>query len=197
MSFSFNDQLVAGATPLDPNETAQLKLKHLIFMKELDESEAQNIANALVWLRKQRNKDPLTVPFVLQLHLKMFGDVWSWAGVYRKSEKNIGVPWPQVPQAVAELLHKTHIWIQEKRYNWDELGVRFHHRLVQIHPFPNGNGRHSRLITDFMLRKYKQKEFTWGRVGTQISLARTHYLQALRAADERNFEPLLAFVRTN
>jgi Fic-DOC domain mobile mystery protein B len=126
----------------------------------------------------------------------MFGDVWKWAGSYRLSDKNIGVPWASVPQTVAELLHRADGWRRTERYSWDEWGVRFHHRLVEIHPFANGNGRHARLMTDAVMTRAGQTPFSWGRVGTQSSDTRERYIAALREADARDFAPLLAFVRT-
>ena len=101
-----------------------------------------------------------------ELHKRMLGDTWAWAGTYRKL---------------------------------DELAIRFHHQLVLVHPFPNGNGRHSRLIADLLLQKMGRVPFSWGS-GSYSSLVsrtdlRTAYLTALRAADQGNIAPLLAFAR--
>jgi Fic-DOC domain mobile mystery protein B len=196
MSLPINQNLAIGATSLDPNETSQLKLKHITSLFELDEAESMSIARAHLWLRKQHKKNPLTVEFLLKLHEQMFQPVWGGAGVYRSSDKNIGVESYMVAQAVAEHLQRTQSWIEHKRFGWVELGARFHHRLVEIHPFANGNGRHARLFTDFLLNQNKQDVFTWGRVGTQSSSARDDYINALRQADLRNFEPLIRFVTT-
>jgi Fic-DOC domain mobile mystery protein B len=130
----------------------------------------------------------------------MFKDVWKWAGKYRKSLKNIGVSAVQIPVEVKKLCEDTQFWIQNHTYSWDEIGVRFHHRLVSIHPFPNGNGRHARLATDILMRANGQEPFTWGGE-SEVDLigsageTRGGYLAALKAADNGDVGPLLSFAR--
>jgi Fic-DOC domain mobile mystery protein B len=140
--------------------------------------------------------DILTDGFVRDLHRRMFGQVWRWAGRYRTTDKNLGHPWPQIPAHVRLLCEDTAYWIREQTYGWDELAARFHHRLVAIHPFPNGNGRHARLMTDTLLKKNGLPMFTWGQATLRAGEARARYLDALRAADDRQFGRLIAFARS-
>lgn len=184
----------AGATPLDQDEIAGLLPTSISTIAELNEFEASNILRAELWaLRRKRNV--LSEKFIRNLHQRMFNEVWKWAGTYRRTNKNIGVDWYQVPPQLTELCANATIWIEKQVYPWVELGARFHHRLVCIHAFPNGNGRHARLMTDVLLRANNQELFTWGRNLTDSSGARQLYLDALRDADDRNFEALISFVQ--
>lgn len=127
----------------------------------------------------------------------MFGKVWAWAGEYRRTNKNIGVDWVQISVQFRELLYDVRYWIDNKTYLLDEIATRFHHRLVQIHLFPNGNGRHARVITDVLLEKVlKRRPFSWGS-GNLIKEGdvRATYIQALRSADGSDYQELLDFVR--
>jgi Fic-DOC domain mobile mystery protein B len=129
----------------------------------------------------------------------MFKSVWKWAGLYRRTGKNIGVPAERIPEELLKLCHDTEYWITNTTYSWDELGARFHHRLVWIHAFANGNGRHARLMTDVLLTVHQQEPFTWGakRVtrGNGPSQVRVDYITALREADKKKFEKLIQFVK--
>lgn len=193
-----------GATPLDPNETEGLLADFISTQSELNQLEQENILEAKTWAtRSKKYKGELTDAIVRDLHRRMFKNVWKWAGQYRHSDKSIGVAWQQIPTELAKLLHDTKFWIEKGTYPWDELGVRFHHRLVSIHVFANGNGRHARLLTDVLLESRGQKPFSWGAsladaeaspLATE-SVARTRYLEALREADRKRWKPLLQFVR--
>jgi Fic-DOC domain mobile mystery protein B len=194
MQLDFNSDLPQGATPLDKNEAQGLKLKHIVLLSELNEFENQNIATAMLWLPSQRKKELLNITFLLALHKKMFGDVWKWAGTFRTSDKNIGVPWFEVPEKVKILLEDVSFWIENGSYSWEEIGVRLHHRLVSIHPFPNGNGRHARLFCDAVFQKHGIPLFAWGNIGSAPLDFRTKYIAALRAADRKDYAPLLALV---
>jgi Fic-DOC domain mobile mystery protein B len=187
-------------TPLDPEELAGLKLSYISTQAELNAAEAVNIEAGLRWAGKRRSlEELLEADFVCELHRRMFGDVWKWAGEYRTTDKNIGIPWWQVETQVVELLRDAAAWTGGGSPAWpvDEIGAQFHHRLVSIHPFPNGNGRHSRAATDLFLVAFGAEPFTWG----QENLAnpgevRSRYIAALQAADERDFGLLLKFVRS-
>ncbi len=190
-----------GNTPLDPDEVEGLIPLHVTTQGELNEVEQANILEAMAWSTGRDHADILTDSYLRELHKRMFKDVWKWAGKYRQSLKNVGVSANQIPAEVKKLCEDTQYWIQNKTYSWDEIGVRFHHRLVSIHPFPNGNGRHARLATDLMLRANGQKPFNWGgeSSGASIDAAGTTrglYIAALKAADRGNFNLLLAFVRS-
>jgi len=186
-----------GATPLDPEEMNGLKHKHVTTRGELDELEQANITNGMRWLNKQKNPNILTAEFVRELHKRLFGDVWSWAGTFRTTEKNIGIAPYLISQQLHLLLDDTVFWIQNSTYPPLELAARFHHRLVYIHPFPNGNGRHSRIIADAILvHILKEQPIDWagGMSLDKISERRTQYISALRAADGFDWGPLMDFV---
>lgn len=185
-----------GATPLDADELACLIPKHITTQGELNEWEQLNIEQGETWARRQR-KDILDEAFVRQLHKQMFGETWSWAGSFRKSDKNIGVEWQQVSVKLRNLLDDVRYQIDHATYSPDEIAARFHHRLVAIHPFPNGNGRHARMMADLLIQKLGQPRFTWGsKILTEATETRTSYIESLRAADSGNIQPLLAFVRS-
>lgn len=129
------------ATPLTPEEQRELIPAHIAYRSELNEAEQENIARAQDWALGRR-RDPLSQMFLMDLHKRMLGDVWRWAGKLRTSERNLGIPFYEISAALHQLLDDGRAWIEYKSYPPDEIGVRFHHRLVQIHPFPNGNGRH-------------------------------------------------------
>jgi Fic-DOC domain mobile mystery protein B len=185
-----------GATPLDPDEAAGL-IPAIATQGELDAFEQANITDAETWALARKRPEVLNDAFVRGLHRRMFNQVWKWAGRYRTSDKNLGVPWPQIPVKVGQLCADVQHWIAQGTYGWDELGARFHHRLVAIHPFANGNGRHARLMTEVLLFKHGQTLFTWGRnTLAKPGQARTRYIAALKAADTRDYTSLIAFVRS-
>lgn len=185
-----------SATPLDADELACLIPKHITTQGELNEWEQLNIEQGETWARRQR-KDILNEVFVRQLHKEMFGKTWSWAGGFRKSDKNIGVEWQHVGVKLHDLLDDVHYQIDHATYPPDEIAARFHHRLVAIHSFPNGNGRHARMMADLLIQKLGQPRFTWGSKSLTVATeTRISYIDALRAADSGNIQPLLAFVRS-
>lgn len=186
-----------GATPLDPNEIAGLLPTSIATQGELDAFEQANIVRAERWALKRKRKDLLTDAYMRLLHRRMFGEVWRWAGTYRGSEKNIGVSWRLIPVQLRQLCDDVRYWLEHGTHRWDELGARFHHRLVSIHPFANGNGRHARLMTEVLLMNHDQELFSWGRKTLAgPGQARERYLAALRAADHRDIAPLIQFVRS-
>lgn len=188
----------AGATPLDPDESAGLLPGHIATREQLDEWEAENILEGQRWAAGvAKRRDTLDDAFLRELHKRMFGRTWKWAGTYRSTEKNLGVAPARIAADVRQLLENTRAQIAAKVAPIDEVAARFHHRLVWIHPFPNGNGRHARLLTDLLLAANSAEPFTWGRGDLEhAGEARERYLAALRAADARDFSLLLAFVRS-
>lgn len=187
-----------GATPLDNNELGGLKPKHITTQGELNELEQANIQTGIEWLFRQKS-DVLTDEFAVKLHKQLFGEVWDWAGSFRKTGKNIDFVKPvQIPTELRMLIENARYWADHKTYKPIEAAVRLHHRLVQIHPFPNGNGRHSRIFTDAVLKSVYQKEpidWTAGQDLGKIGDRRQAYIHALKAADGGDFEPLFAFVK--
>lgn len=185
------------ATPLEPDEMEGLKFKHVTTREELDQLEQINIENGLIWLGRRRRTDILTEQFIRALHRRMFGDVWRWAGEFRRTEKNIGIDPLQIGVQLRTLLDDARYWAENSTFSPLEAGARFHHRLVQIHPFPNGNGRHARIAADtFIMDRFNHEPIDWAAGhDLQRSNARGNaYIAALRAADAGNYEQLLAFV---
>lgn len=186
-----------GSTPLEPEELEGLLHKHVSTRGQLDELEQYNIQDGLKWLKKQKSADPFTEGFARNLHKKLFGQVWRWAGTFRKTEKNIGIDPLQIAIQLRLLLDDAKFWVEYRTYPPHELAARFHHRLVFIHPFPNGNGRHARIMADaILITALKEKPIDWsGGVDLQkMNDRRTEYIAALRAADAGSYELLLDFV---
>lgn len=187
----------AGATPLDPDEVAGLKFKHIATRGELNELEQANIVAGLVWCARLRRRDILTEVFMRELHRRLFGDIWVWAGQFRQTEKNIGIDPTQIAVQLRMLLDDAAHWAAHGTYPPLEAGARFHHRLVQIHLFPNGNGRHARIAADLYLTKHlRHPGIDWqaGHDLQRSSQRRNAYIAALRAADAHDHQPLFAFV---
>lgn len=184
-------------TPLEAEEREQLIPTYITTRAELNEAEQVNITRASLWLRRARNVDVLDDAFLRDLHKRMFGEVWKWAGQYRKTPRNIGIDAYRIPMAVRELVQDARYWVDNGTFQPDEIAIRFSHRLVSIHPFPNGNGRHSRLVADLLAMELGQPRFTWGRANlVDPGETRRAYVAALRAADGGEIEPLLAFARS-
>lgn len=186
-----------GAIPLDPDEIEGLKFTHITTRGELDELEQANITEGLRWLGRRRRGDILTDDFVRTLHRRLFGDVWEWAGTYRLREKNIGIDPIQIPMQLRHLLDNARYWAENGTYEPLEAAAHFHHRMVQTHPFPNGNGRFARIAADIYLEDYFDHppvEWASGFDLQADSERRDTYIAALRAADGGEFDPLLRFV---
>ena len=190
-----------GATPLDPNEIEGLIPDYITTQGELNILEQQNIIEGIDWADRQKNPNVLSITFNYELHRQMFNQVWQWAGRSRTTDKNIGFHWQQIPTQLDNLFENTRYWIENKTYKWDELAIRFHHKLVSIHAFPNGNGRHARLMTDILLKLNDQKPFTWGEnmYSSPIEVegkTRKAYISALKKADQNNFIDLIKFAKS-
>lgn len=187
-----------GATPLDPNEIDGLLLSHITTRTELDVWEQSNIMEAEAWAFERKHKDILTEKFIRRLHKRMFGNVWRWAGEFRRSEKNIGVDWRLIPTQLRSLCDEVTAWVALASYPPDEIAARFHHRLVTIHVFANGNGRHARTIADLLLvQRLGRPRFSWGN-GSLVNPGdcRRRYIDALHLADGHEYDSLMAFVRS-
>jgi Fic-DOC domain mobile mystery protein B len=190
------DEVPIYATPLTAEEREGLIPSHVTLHRELNELEQQNILEADTWVFARRH-NPLRRAFLRSLHHRMFGNVWRWAGVYRSSNKNIGVDREQIQIRLDEALDNVRYWIEHKTFPPDESAVRFHHALVFIHPFPNGNGRWSRLMADILVVRLGQPRFTWGSSGLRAAnKTRRAYIEALKAADNHDFTALITFARS-
>ncbi len=180
-----------GATPIDDEEAAQLLPSHLNSKAELNAWEQSNIVSAVSWARRSRSLI-LTEAYIRELHKQMFNETWEWAGTYRTSNKNIGVDCSQIVSSVADLVKTVEYWISNETYSVDETAIRAHHRLVLIHPFPNGNGRHARLWSDIIAEKHNRPPFDWNNSKLNVDGdGRKKYIRALRRADNNNYEALL------
>ena len=183
-------------TPLEADEREGLIPSYITLRRELNEAEQANIAAAMKWL-SSRKRDVLDETFLRTLHKRMFGQVWRWAGDYRRSARNIGVDAYRIPMDVAQAIDDARYWVEHAVFEPDEIALRFSHRLVAIHPFPNGNGRFSRLVGDLLARQLGRSPFTWGRTSLiDAGMTRRAYVEALRSADAHDFAALLAFARS-
>ncbi|WP_282610837.1 mobile mystery protein B [Pelagibius sp. Alg239-R121] len=195
-----NDAAPEGATPLDPDEREGLKPKHITTRGELDELEQANIQTGLQWVSRSRQKDILTDDFLRTLHKRLFGEIWNWAGTYRQTEKNIGIDPLHIGVELRTLVDDARYWTENDTYPPLEAAARFHHRMVQIHPFPNGNGRHARIAADLYLERHfghTPIEWTHGFDLQTDNERRNAYIAALRAADGGKFDPILELVGAN
>ena len=192
-------EYIEGQTPIDEDEKEGLLIKTISTRGELDEFEQANIQEAVEWsIRHKFSRGQiLTEVFLLLVHKKMFGIVWKWAGEKRKTNKNIGVDKTQISVEIRKLLDDCIFWMVNKTFSPDEIAIRFSHRLVRIHVFPNGNGRHSRLVADILISKvYNRPVFTWGHSDlSKKSSVRKEYLNAIYKADYDDYESLIAFAR--
>lgn len=192
-------QYPPGATPLDPDEMDGLKPDHITTQGELNEWEQNNIINAEVWAFSKNHtyQTILTIDFIKKTHEKMFDASWKWAGKFRQSVKSIGIDPLKITTELKNLLDDISYHINHQTYPLDEIAYRFHHRLVKIHPFPNGNGRHARLLTDILLICLKQPRFSWGKENiTDAGLTRKQYINALKNADRGDYGALSQFVHS-
>jgi Fic-DOC domain mobile mystery protein B len=193
----------AGATPLTDAERQGLLLP-VLTRAELNLAEAANISAAMSWLflsrRRVRPEAVTDEPWLKRLHREMYGQVWAWAGRYRTADRNLGVPYWQVRMDMRDILADTRAWLadtSQARYGNDECAIRFGYRLVVVHPFPNGNGRWSRLASDALIVALGGNRFSWGGTAlTEPGRLRHDYISALRAADsDGDLRPLIAFAR--
>lgn len=184
---------------LEEEEKEGLKIKTITTQGELNEFEQLNIEKAVEWTIHSNLKpnNILTEEFIKDLHRRMFGDVWKWAGEFRRTEKNIGIPWTQIRESLKTLLDDTNYWIENETYSADEIAIRFKHRIVSIHCFPNGNGRHSRMMADIIMESiFNEEIFTWQQSNmVRAKKTRKEYINSLKEADHGNLIPLIKFAK--
>jgi Fic-DOC domain mobile mystery protein B len=196
MSDPLGPQDDAG-TELSPEDREGLIPSYITLRGELNDAEQTNIEAGVAWAERRKSKNILDEVFLKTLHEKMFGKVWKWAGTYRTTGKNIGVDAYRISTDLLELLNNARYWIEHETFPPDEIAARFHIRLVQIHCYPNGNGRHARVATDLLLERLGQQPFTWGSANlVGEGDVRDRYIGAIRAADNHDIAPLLEFVRS-
>ena len=193
-------EYIKGQTPIDEEEKDGLKIKTISTRGELNEFEQSNIEQAVEWSmrRSYTYNQILTVDFIKEVHKKMFSEVWDWAGNFRQTNKNIGVDKHHIQSQLLSLLNDCKFLIKDEIYTEDEIAIRFKYRLVKIHPFPNGNGRHSRLCADILVSHALNKPvFSWGGKDlTEHNENRASYLSAIYPADEEIIAPLIEFARS-
>lgn len=184
------------ATPLEPEEREGLRQSWITTRADLNAAEQDNIDKAAAWTFRNRRADNLTVEYALRLHKKMFDNVWSWAGQYRRTERNIGIAPHRIGTEVATLMDDARFWMDHGTYEPTEAAILLLHRLVYVHPFPNGNGRHARHMADVYLRRLGEPALTWGGGSlANITKLRKAYISALREADRQDYTALIAFAR--
>lgn len=195
-----NLKYIEGQTPLDEDEKEGLLIPTITTREELDEFEQKNIEEAILWILKKRlNKEIIfTEKFIRDLHKKMYGYVWKWAGDFRQTNKNIGIDYWKIPTELKMLLDDALFWIEQETFSADELAIIFKHRLVSIHCFPNGNGRHSRLMADIIASKiFGLDVFSWGNDNlSNETNAREIYIKAVKLADKGDYSELIKFARS-
>lgn len=189
-----------GATTLNPDDKTGLIPKGIATRGQLDQFESRNIDQARIAFFRTPKKphELVSIDFCLKLHKKMFDKTWDWAGAFRRYEVNIGnTPPTMVSVNLRNLCDDVLFWINHKTYSTEEICIRFHHRLVLIHPFPNGNGRHARILSDLLAKALALPLFTWGNTAnlTHHTDIRMKYLSALRKADAGEIEPLMKFAK--
>ena len=188
-----------GSTPLDPNEINGLIPDYITTQEELNSLEKGNISKAIKWSEGKKHKNLFEMDFIFNLHKRMFSEVWTWAGTQRTSDKSIGIHWQQVTVQLRNLFDDTKYWIEHGTYPWKEIAARFHHRFVLIHAFPNGNGRHARLMTELLMQNYDQPSPTWGIHKPNDNLdveskIRDEYIDSLKKADQKDCSKLINFM---
>jgi Fic-DOC domain mobile mystery protein B len=185
------------ATPLTPAERGDLIPTYITTRGELNEIEQKNIATAARWALGRKHV-VFRDRFLKRLHRRMFDRVWKWAGKFRTTERNLGVKPFEIEPVLRQAIGDARYWVEHNSYAPDEIAVRFHHRLVSVHPFPNGNGRWSRLAADVLITQLDGKRFTWGGADLRAigATARDDYMKALKAADAHDLEPLIKFARS-
>lgn len=184
------------ATPLDPDDAAGLIPGHIVTQGQLNEWEYTNVAKGEEWAFGRRRKDILSVEFMQTLHRQMFGDTWNWAGKIRRKETlPVGIEPERIRQELKTLLADVEAQIKDGAWRIEEIAARFHHRLVYIHPFPNGNGRFSRTMTDLLLVQNGKERFAWGADLDRDGEVRERYISALGAADRKDYGPLFALLK--
>ncbi len=186
----------ADATPLTTEEREGLIPSYITLRSELNAAEQANILEADEWAFARR-RNVLAEQFLNRLHKRMFGKVWKWAGQFRRTGKKFGIVAYKIPTELRQLVDNTRYWTVSATYNPDEIAARFHHQLVFIHPYANGNERHARLATDLLLVSMGRLRFSWGSASlVNMSKTSSGYIEALRAADRHDYGPLMAFVRS-
>lgn len=193
-------EYIDGQTPLNEEEKEGLRIPSITTREELDEFEQLNIEKAIQWTfgKKLKAEQVYSEKFIKELHKRMYGEVWKWAGNYRTSEKNIGIKSYLIAIELKQLLDDAIFWHENNTYDPEEMAIKFKHRLVSIHCFANGNGRHSRLMADLIIEKiYDNKFFSWGSANlVKATEARNNYIQAVRKADNNDIQPLIAFAKS-
>ena len=190
------DEDDGAATSLSPEDRAALIPSYIRLRSELNQAEQIGVDNATRWAFT-RKRDVLSADFLCRLHKRMFTGIWKWAGKFRTTQTNIGIEAWRIPVDLRQLIDDVRYWIEHSTYDQDEIAIRLHHRLVSIHPFPNGNGRLSRLAADLLIVRLGGVPFTWGRGNlTDTTSLRRAYVDALQAADNQHSEPLIVFARS-
>lgn len=195
-NYLFRDR--GGSTPIDTDQLTGINYSHVTTMGELDELEDRNIAEGILWLNRQKTKDYLNVQFIDKLHKKLFGDVWKWAGTHRTQMVNLSkIDYFEINIELKKLFEDVKVWIASQSITWDEIPAEFHHRLVSIHPYPNGNGRVARIMTEYLLKRNNQTVTNWmNSLKDKPKMRRDLYIKALQFADQGDYSKLIEYVKS-
>lgn len=188
----------AGQSHLDKEELEGLKLSGIKDWKEIIAHESKSISKTITWTEKNQfsTEKIFSELFIREIHKRMFGDVWSWAGKYRLSNKTMGVEKTLISKELKQLFNNIKFWIESESYDPDEITIRFIHRLMQIQCFPDGNARHAKLMADIVIEHvFNGDIFTWGESLNNPKLQREKFLDALKKADKGKMEDLIKFAR--
>ena len=193
--FLFKDR--GGQTPLPPELQKGLISKNVQTIGELDEYEEQNIAEGMVWL-EDSNANSLNYSFWLRLHKKLFGNVWNWAGEIRSHDLgNADFLYPEkVRPALMQLIGDAEYWFKNDTYPKKETIARIHEKLLTIHPFANGNGRWSRILTEYICKQNKIDIPKWNlKSKDDPQKRRKEYIEAVELArHKRQFLKLIRVI---
>lgn len=189
---------------MDPDARQFLLPEHadVATNNELNELEALNIADAFAWADDQtwQTADFFTQHVLREIHAKMFDQVWVWAGTYRSREVNIGNCPPEEISTRLEQVLGNLSYQSENGRSAHDVCTALHHCIAQIHPFPNGNGRHARLVARLLAQTMglERSSLTWGSTEyADEDTRKAAYISSLRAADDGDFGPLKSFIFGN
>ena len=189
-----------GATP--GGDTSGLLLEHLSTTTARNAAETEAISRAYDKYvfrarRKKQGTEWLTDDFIRRVHADMLGTIWEWAGKYRQTKFNLGVD-PHLIREQIKLFTEDFLYWNgtESTMSVIEIAARIQHRLTNIHPFTNGNGRHARLITDIFLHSRKLPIPQWPQIqlmaqGNEIG---EQYITAMKKADNGDINDLIQFI---
>jgi len=164
--------------------------------REMDALEAVKLAKATDWAIRHYSADHrFSAADVCLLHKQWLGEVYSWAGEYRRV--NIGkggfafAMAAQVSRLMEEFERKVLAVYTPCNFNDPEKIIEAlavaHCELVLIHPFRDGNGRLSRLLSTLMALQAGLPLLDFSGIEGK---ARQAYFLAVQASMGNDYEPM-------